>query len=234
MKTTDSPVRDLAALSVICLSVSVGSWMILVAPSRAQEATLQAQRDRLTQEITAQGTIGGDVARWTARLRQTAEATRRLSTISAASATDRGVIERLGAIAEQAGVRIDEMRPQEISTADAAAPGAPQSVAPAVSATGIGRKPSDVRRGVRLVMSGSFEDVTRFFLALDAPSQLAAVRSLRIIADGRPGASAVVAEANLELFSPLVPESGSTPPTALPSQPARTASAGAAPSGADK
>ena len=234
MRTTDTSVRNIVALSVICLSVCVGSWMTLVAPSRAQEATLQAQRDRLTQEITAQGTIGGDVARWTARLRQTAEATRRLGTISAASATDRGVIERLGAIAEQAGVRIDEMRPQELSTVDAAAPGAPQTVAPAALAGTSGKKLSDVRRGVRLVMSGSFEDVTRFFQALDAPSQLAAVRSLRIVADGRPGASSVVAEANLELFSPVVPDSGSIPLSAQPSVPASTASVGAGPSGAEK
>ena len=174
------------------------------------------------------------MALWTTRLRQTAEATRKLGSVSAASASERGIIERLGAMAEQAGVRIDEMRPQEIALNEASPPGALQSVAQPAIASQTGKKPADIRRGVRLVMSGNFEDIARFFQSLDVPTQFAAVRSLRIVAEGSPGASAVVAEANIELFCPSVPDAGPSSAGPQQSQSARTATVGTAVSGAEK
>ena len=234
MKQSDTPVRNLVALSVICLSASVGSWMIFVAPARGREATLQVQRDLLNTELTAQGTLGGDVGRWTTRLRQTAEATRQLRLVSAAAATERGVIERLGAMAEQSGIQIDEMRPQEIATADAASPSAPQFAAQTSAAGQTDKKLSDIRRVVRLVITGNYEALAMFFQTLDAPSQLAAVRSLRIVADGRPGASAVVAEASIELFCPIIPDAVSLPARPQQAQTAGREAAGIAVSGAEK
>jgi hypothetical protein len=201
MKLAISSTRDLIALLAISGAIAAGSWLLLVDPTRGQLATLESERARLVAEVNRSMEIGGDIQRWTSRLRDATEQTRQLAAIASVAASDRAAIERLSELADRCGIVIDEMRPQEILP-DAATAGRP--AAPAPGAQPDKAAPADVRRSFRVILSGGYAPLAEFFRQLDNAQQLAVIRTARIVANGQPGSQAVNAEVTLDLFAPAV------------------------------
>lgn len=205
--------RDLLAFLIISGSVVAGAWLALVEPARTRVAALEAERARLLVEVTRGSQIGGDIERWTSRLRDATEQLRQLKAVAAVAASDRAAIERLTELADRSGIVIDEMRPQEIlSEAPPAARiplaghGTAPTPAPEKSA------PTDLRRSFRIILTGGYGALAEFFRQLDNAEQLAVIRTVRIVSSGLPGSKSISAEVTLDLLAPAVVLSNAAQP----------------------
>lgn len=202
--------RSLIAVAAIGLAVATGLWLGIVQPLKSNVEQLKQDRCGLLAKLSSSAAAGEDIERWSKRMQRAAQSRAFIAALSEAAKTERKLIDRIGQLAERSSVRIEELRPEEISdpTSKPAPASASQAAArgdaptPAATATPDTSKASEIRRAVRMAVTGSYATVTGFVRELSSPGQLAVIRSIRVVPGGSGGPGQVYAELTAELLSP--------------------------------